>query len=195
VEAAALVAVEAVLRVGIDVDLGIAAALLLDDLDVGHRDRGVFFAEMHQGRDLRLLIGVLGDLAAVVADRRGEAIELAGGEECDGAAHAEAHDRHRPILLELVDRGLRVAQHRAPIGVGDELARIGDLVRGIAAFEILLLAVEQRGRERGVAFGREPVAHGADVMIDAEDFLDDHDAAFGGAGWIGAIGAQLKLVG
>jgi hypothetical protein len=32
-------------------------------------------------------------------------------------------------------------------------------------------------------------------MIDAEDFLDDHDAALGGAGWIGAIGAQLKLVG
>jgi hypothetical protein len=32
-------------------------------------------------------------------------------------------------------------------------------------------------------------------MIDAEDFLDDHDAAFGGAGRIGTIGAQLKLVG
>jgi hypothetical protein len=32
-------------------------------------------------------------------------------------------------------------------------------------------------------------------MIDAEYFLDDHDAAFGRAGRIGAIGTQLKLVG
>jgi hypothetical protein len=32
-------------------------------------------------------------------------------------------------------------------------------------------------------------------MIDAEDLLDDYDAAFGRAGRIGAIGTQLKLVG
>ena len=84
---------------------------------------------------------------------------------------------------------MRVAQHRTPIGVGDEFARIGDLVRRIAAFEVLLLTVEQRRRYRRVAFAREPVADRADVVIDAEDFLNDHDAPLGGAGRIGTIGA------
>ena len=100
-----------------------------------------------------------------------------------------------PCLLELVDRGLRVVHHRAPVRIGDELARVGDLVRRIAAFEVLALTVEQCRRDRGIAFRGEPVADRADVVIDAEDFLDDYDAAFGGAGRIGAIGAQLKLVG
>src|SRR5216684_7217038 len=138
--APALVAMEAVLGAGIDVNLAVAAALALDRVDVAHRDRGVLVAEMHLGRHLRLLVGVLGDLAAVIADRGGEAVELAGREEGDGAPHAEAHDRHRSALLELVDRGLHVLEHRAPIRIGDELARIGNLVRRIAAFEILLLA-------------------------------------------------------
>src|SRR5262249_56411259 len=62
VEAPALVAVEAVLRVGVDVDLAVAAALLLDYLDVAHRDRGILVAEMHLRRHLRLLVGILGNL-------------------------------------------------------------------------------------------------------------------------------------
>src|SRR5580704_18027702 len=51
--AAALVAMEAVLGVGIDVDLAIAAALLLDQIDVAHRDRSVLLAEMHLHRHFR----------------------------------------------------------------------------------------------------------------------------------------------
>ena len=84
-----------------------------------------------------------------------------------------------PSFLSVVDRGLHVAQHRAPIRIGDELARVGDLVGRVAAFEIRLLAVEHRRSERGVAFAGQPVADRADVMIDAEDFLNDDDAALG----------------
>src|SRR5262249_39854243 len=146
VEAAALVAMEAVLRVGVNVDFAVAAALLLDHLDVAHRDRGILVAEMHLRRDFRLLVGVLGDLSAVIADGSREAVELAGRQKGDRASHAEAHDGDRPFLLELVDRRLRVAQHCAPIGIGDEFARIGDLVRRIAGFEVLLLTIEQRRR-------------------------------------------------
>src|SRR5262249_15862051 len=97
-------------------------------------------------RLLWLLVGVLGDLPAVIADGSREAVELAGREKGDRAAHAEAHDGDRSFLLELVDRRLRVALHRAPIGVGDEFARIGDLVRRIAGLEVLFLTVEQRRR-------------------------------------------------
>jgi hypothetical protein len=71
---------------------------------------------------------------------------------------------------------------------------IGDLVRRVAALEILSLPVEQGRRHGGVALAGQPIADRADVMIDAEDFLDDHDAALGGARRVGAIGAQLKLV-
>ena len=91
--------------------------------------------------------------------------------------------------------GLRVAHHRIPVWIGDELARIGDVVGRIAALEVLGLPVEQRGRDRRIAFLRELVGDGADVLVDAEDFLDDHHAALGRAGRVGAIGAQLELVG
>src|SRR5512139_54049 len=195
VEAPALVAMEAVLRIGIDEYLTVAAALLLDHLDVAHRNGSVLLAEVHLRRHFRLLVGILGDLPAVIADGGGETVELAGREEGDGAAHAEADDGDRPILLQFVDGGLRVLEHRPPIRVGDVFARIGDLVRRIAAFEVLLLSVEQRRRNRGIAYAREPVADRPNVVIDAEDLLDDYDAAFGRAGRVGAIGTQLKLVG
>ena len=106
-------------------------------------------------------------------------LSLAGGQERDGAAHAEADDGGGPAFLRLVDGGLHVAHHRAPIGIGDELAGVGDLVRRIAALEIRLLAVEQRRRHSHVTFGGKAVADRANVMIDAENFLDDDDAALG----------------
>src|SRR3954467_2043643 len=84
VEASALIAMEAVLRIGIDEDLAVAAALLLDHLDVGHRDGSVLLAEMHLRRLFGFLGGFLGDLPAVIADRGGQAVEFAGREEGDG---------------------------------------------------------------------------------------------------------------
>src|SRR4029079_12873109 len=63
VEAAALVAMEAVAGVLVDVDLAVAAALLLDGLDVGHRDAGVLLTEVQLHRAFRLLVGE-GDDAA-----------------------------------------------------------------------------------------------------------------------------------
>src|SRR5262245_17731114 len=97
-EAPALIAMEPVLRAGIDVDLGAAAALLLDRVHVARRNRRILVAEMHLRGHFRLLVGVLGNLPAVVADRSREAVELTGGEESDRAAHAEAHDGDRAFL-------------------------------------------------------------------------------------------------
>ena len=105
--------------------------------------------------------------------------ELGGGKEGYGAAHAETDDGGRTAFLRLVDGGLHVAHHCAPIGIGDELARVGDFVRRIAALEIRLLAIEQSRRYRSIAIGGETIADRADVMIDAKDFLDDDDAALG----------------
>ena len=61
VEAAALVAMEAVAGDLIDVDLAVAAALLLDRLDVAHRDRLSVSPKCICAGHLRLLVRVLGD--------------------------------------------------------------------------------------------------------------------------------------
>src|SRR5881398_3021977 len=76
-EAPPLVAMEAVARARIDVNLAVTTTLFLDRLDVGHRDRRVLVAEMHLRGYLRLLIGILGDLPAVIAHRSRQPIELA----------------------------------------------------------------------------------------------------------------------
>src|SRR4026209_2019098 len=62
--ARALVAIEAVRRIRIGVDLG-PRRLLLEGHEPGHRDAVIFFAEMHLHRALRLLVGELADHAAV----------------------------------------------------------------------------------------------------------------------------------
>src|SRR5262249_34417828 len=100
-KASTLVAMEAVLGLGIDEDFRIAAAFLLDGLDVGHGDRRFFPAKMHKGRLFRPLVGFFCVLPAVIADGGREAVELAGGEKGDGAAHAEAHDGDWAVLLEV----------------------------------------------------------------------------------------------
>jgi len=95
-----------------------------------------------------------------------------------------------PLLLSSL-----IAQHRAPVGVGDELARLGNLVGTVPALKILHLPIEQCGRYSGIAFAGQPITDCANMMIDAEDFLDDHDAAFCRAGRVCPVGTQLELVG
>src|SRR3954464_13041266 len=72
VVAGALVAVKAVLRAGIDVDLDIGP-LALDDLDVGQRNAGVFSPKWQLRPPLRLFSGEADDGPAIIADRGEEA--------------------------------------------------------------------------------------------------------------------------
>src|SRR3981189_2410986 len=65
-----LIAVEAVLRAGIDVDLDLGP-LGPDGLDVAERNARVLCAEMQLRRPLRFVVGEADDGAAVIADRRG----------------------------------------------------------------------------------------------------------------------------
>ena len=66
------IAVKAVLRAGIDVDLDLGP-LGPDSLDVAQRDACVLFPEMKLGRHVRLVVGEANDGAAVIADRRRQA--------------------------------------------------------------------------------------------------------------------------
>ena len=118
----------------------------------------------------------------------------AGGEKGGGAAHAEADHADRADALEIVLGGGDVGHHVLPVEIAEIAARIGDLVRRIAAFEIAHEAVEHRRRHRRIAEPRQPVADRADVMVDAENLLHHDQAAFRRAGRIGAIGAERVLV-
>src|SRR5688572_12016338 len=74
VEAAALVAVEAVAG-AVDVDLDRAAFLCGADLvDLGQRDGVVLVAEMHDHRTARLFLRDRADAAAIIGRRGGEAV-------------------------------------------------------------------------------------------------------------------------
>src|SRR6187431_2905268 len=63
-----LVAMKAVLRAGIDVDLDLGP-LGLDGLDVGQRNARILFAEMQLRRYKRFVVGEADDGAAVIAHR------------------------------------------------------------------------------------------------------------------------------
>ena len=58
-----------------------------------------------------------------------------------------------------------------------------------------MLTIENRRRHSRIALVGEAVADGADVMIDAEDFLNDDDAALRRPARLGAIGTELETVG
>src|SRR6185503_11241176 len=66
--------------------------------------------------------------------------------------------------------------------------------RRVAALEIAHEAVEHRRRHGRIAERGQPVAHRSDVMIDAENLLHHHHAAFDGALRVGAVSAELMLV-
>src|SRR5262252_3684059 len=69
-----------------------------------------------------------------------------------------------------------------------------DFGRRITAFKVGHYAIEHRRRDRSVAQFREAVAYAADVMIDAENLLDDHEPPLRAAGRIGTITAELETI-
>ena len=89
------VAVETVLRAGIDEDLDIRP-LGLDGLDIGQWNAGILLAEMQLRRDLWLVVGEADDGAAVIADGGRQARQFGGRDIGDAAAEAEADDADRP---------------------------------------------------------------------------------------------------
>src|ERR1041385_2878875 len=76
--AGTLVAIEAMRRIGVGVDLGLRL-FFLDVLDGRHWNAVILLAEMHLYRALRLFVGELADHAAVERDR---SEERRVGKEC-----------------------------------------------------------------------------------------------------------------
>src|SRR5215831_14151870 len=51
-----------------------------------------------------------------------------------------------------------------------------------------------RSNDGDIALGREAVADAADVVVDAENFLDHHHRALRRASGIGTVGAELNMI-
>src|SRR5262249_45086443 len=102
--------------------------------------------------------------------------------------------RYWPFLLEFIDGGLRILKHRIPIRICDEFSRIRDFVGRIATLETLLGSVEQRGRDRRIALGREAVANRPDGLVNAEDLLNNDHATLRRASRINSVRAEFVAV-
>jgi hypothetical protein len=196
----AVVAVEAVLGVGVDVDLDLVVVVEAFG-DAGHgrqRDVAVGAAEMHQHRH-RDLAGALQrvlDAAAVVAHGR---VDQAVGGRMVGQAAAEAVAERGDLAFHAVERAQRLD------GGGDVRLRQGE-VGGvhqfdgalparvvIAQFDTRAVAPEQVGSDHHIAVGRVLVGHVADVLVDAENLLQQHDAGTLAAARQRHVGAEAAV--
>src|SRR6202048_4240887 len=99
------IAMETVLRVGIDVDLDVGP-LCADGLDIGERNARILFSEMQLRRHLRFVVGETNDGAAVITDRSRQPRQFCRGGIGDAAAEAETDDADRADRADRIDGGL-----------------------------------------------------------------------------------------
>src|SRR5262249_22804205 len=93
------------------------------------------------------------------------------------------------------DRRFDVLHRLVEAEFGHVLAAFGDGVGRVAQLHAGPDMVEEARRKGEIALLGELVGHRLDVMVDPEDFLDDHDTALGRAGREGEVGADFAALG
>ena len=155
----------------------------------------IVLTEVHHDRALGLSIGLGGHAATIVRDCGGEPARLAGGSPGQQAAEAVAHHPDAAVHGRSVDGRLHVLQRQFVVqllkGKLYALSHIGFLV---AEFQAPRHPIEDLRRDRQVTVRRVAVRHLADVVVDAEDFLDHHHRTFWRSDGIGAVRAQREAV-
>src|SRR5712692_9474330 len=146
------------------------------------RDGLVRLAEMEEDGTARRLGGGIGHAAAVVADGGPHAVHARGSQPGQGAAQAIADHAHLEALARQRLHGRAdVLDHVVHVDLAADAAAELDVLRLVAGLEAALGAVEDGRGQRHVALRGEAVGHLLDVAVDAEDLLDDYEAALGGA--------------
>src|SRR6476619_4905556 len=127
---------------------------------------------------------------AVVADR-GIAVGAGGAEKGEPptqaiADHADLGAAARP---QGGDAGGQVFDAFVCIEFLQQVEPFLELIENIGIqFHTGLQPPEQVGGDDRIAVCRPGIGHGADVLVDAQDFLNDHDTRLGLARWHGEIG-------
>ena len=159
------------------------------------RDGLVRLAEMEEDRTARRLRRGVGHPAAVVADGGPHAIDARGSQPGQGAAQAIADDAHLEALArQRLHGGANVLDHVVHVDLAADAAAELDVLRLVAGLEAALGAIED-GRGQGhVALRGEAVRHVPDVVVDAEDLLDDDEPTLRGALGRRPVGCELVAV-
>ena len=165
-----------------------------DCLDRIHRDAAVLAAEMHQNRAFRRLVPEIIDLAAIIADRGGDAVQPRRRQPGQRATPAIAGDAGLQAG-QCPGGRLDIEKRSVPIHPPLQFPSGCNVVGVVAQLHPTLDPVEQGRGDRLVSIRREPVGHGADVRIDAENFLDDNDPAARFALGFRDVGVQFMPVG
>ena len=172
-----LVAVESVAgRIDLDLDLRtLRRAQLAGVLE--RRDR-IALAEMHQHRAARLLGDVRVDLRGVVADRRRDTVEL-GRRRATTPCRPSNIQASRPCRCRSTCclRRSDIGEHLIPGNPAAQVAAGDRILLRVAELDAGTDAVEQRRRHDMIALRRIAVADAPDVRGDAEDLLQQNEAA------------------
>ncbi|SPE30693.1 hypothetical protein SBA5_80062 [Candidatus Sulfotelmatomonas gaucii] len=163
----------------------------------GNRGRnvGILAAEVQHDRAIGCFGSVFADLAAVVTDGGG-GMKACRGKPGDAASEAVTDDAN--FLARrfgcVVDSGRHVDDGFLDVDFGDQAH--GGLHVGafVAELNAGLDAIKERGCDAQEAVVREAVGNGANVSIDAEDFLNDHEPGDGLARRARDVGAQRVAV-
>jgi hypothetical protein len=162
-----------------------------DLLHIADGDVRVLLAEMELHRAAWHRLEEASDAPAVIGNARRNA-GPAAGQVCDEPAPAVADHADGAGVGHRVDRRLQV---------GHDLAEIRCMYPTLACrhrrrqVDAMLLAIEDRGGNGQVTFGRELVGDAFDVPCHAEDLLDHDDAAARAAIRARQVGRERVAVG
>ncbi len=162
----------------IDEDLGGRVSACRQRLHRVDRDAMVVTAEMGDRRAARrLLRKQLGHHAAIISRGAGQIGAQLRHPPGHRPAVAIADDEHRPLALERVDAGLRIRHRQVErVDAAREFHRAGQPLPAIIRLETRMLAIEQRGGQHLIPFGRIVVRQIADMIGDAENLLNEDKA-------------------
>src|SRR5471032_730096 len=190
VVAAAVRAVETMLgaRIHLDIDAVVVLEALGDFLHRIHRDVAVLFAEVHQHRHLDFIgpLQLVLDAAAVIGD--GHVDQAVGGgvvgqhaakTETDGCDAAY----QTGLGLERVEGQFDIGLRLADVGGVHQLDRPFPAGFVVAQLDARTTAPEQVRGDHQITISGVLLGHRADVFIDAENLLNQHDPrTFAGMG-------------
>jgi len=194
VVAGAHVAIEPVARVFVPMDLDFRMGDV-DPVDLFVGDMRVELAEMQLDGGVRGFSGVIADAAGVVADRE-VGLETSCAEPGEETAKAVTDDAgfSAGLLSHVSESGVNILETFRQIEpLVDRHALLG-FGAVVGKFDITLDAVEQRGSNGEEAIVGVAVGNRSDVLIDAEDLLDDNEASYRFARGAGQIGVELVAV-
>ena len=155
----------------------------------------ILFTPMaHHGR-LGSLTDVAADSAAIVRNGATEAGDLRRRQPGDRSTPAVADHGNFAGALRDIESGLGILHRVTPVQLDRMTAARFDVSRPIAQIHTLLRTVKELGSNHEITIRGVTIRNLAHVVVDAEYFLNQYDAAASLACGFGTVSRELKAVG